>query len=99
MLVTGLKSVEVKRQLRDLLNKELGEVPEAAQPPKPAVLIRQSVKPDHLVCLDCGEKMERLMPHIREAHGLSMVKYLARWDLPMDYPFTAPNLAMDEDEG
>lgn len=98
MIVTGLKSAEVKRQLRDLLNKELGEVPETAEPPKPAVHVRHSVKPDHLVCLDCGEKMERLMPHIREAHGLSMVKYLARWDLPMDYPFTAPNL-QDEDEG
>jgi ParB family transcriptional regulator, chromosome partitioning protein len=98
MLVSGLKTSEVKRQLRDLLNKELGEVPETLAPPEPAVSKRKSVKPDHLVCLDCGEKMERLMPHIREAHGLSMVKYLARWDLPMDYPFTAPNLAMDEDE-
>lgn len=98
MIVTGLKSAEVKRQLRDLLNKELGEVPESAEPPKPAVHVRHSVKHDHVVCLDCGEKMERLMPHIREAHGLSMVKYLARWDLPMDYPFTAPDVAMAEDE-
>lgn len=91
-----LKSDDVKRQLRDVLNEQLGDAPVA--PPKPAVLVRQSVKPDHLVCLDCGEKMDRLIPHIREAHGLSMVKYLARWDLPMDYPFTAPNLTIDEDE-
>jgi predicted transcriptional regulator len=97
-IVAVLKSDEVKRQLRDVLNAELGETPESSVPLKPAVTIRQSVKLDHLVCLDCGEKMERLMPHIREAHGLSMVKYLARWDLPIDYPFTAPNLAMDEDE-
>ncbi|WP_225205350.1 MucR family transcriptional regulator [Novosphingobium huizhouense] len=95
-IAKSLKSDEVKRQLRDVLNEQLGDAP--VTPPKPAVLVRQSVKPDHLVCLDCGEKMERLMPHIREAHGLSMVKYLARWDLPMDYPFTAPNLTLDEDE-
>ena len=38
---------------------------------EPAVSIRSSVKPDYLVCLDCGRKSKILKRHIATAHGLT----------------------------
>lgn len=65
--------------------------------PVPAVPVRASVKADHLVCLDCGEQLERLPTHLAEAHDLQPVEYLAKWKLPLDYPFVAPALTAGDD--
>ncbi len=97
-LASMLGTDGLKREMRDRLNAELGETVASAEKPVPAVAIRASVKPDYLVCLDCGEKMERLPPHLHQQHGLSIVRYLARWDLPLDYPMTAPYLSEDDEE-
>ncbi len=67
--------------------------PVADPAPVPAVAIRASVKPDYLVCLECGEKHNQLTRHLSSKHGLSKADYLARWKLPVDYPFIAPNYA------
>ncbi|WEK00632.1 MAG: MucR family transcriptional regulator [Candidatus Sphingomonas phytovorans] len=67
--------------------------PEPVAAPVPAVAIRASVKPDYLVCLECGEKHEQLTRHLSSKHQLSKADYLQKWKLPVDYPFTAPNLA------
>lgn len=56
---------------------------------KPAVPIRASVKPEYLVCLECGEKHEMLKRHLR-THDLTSADYLTKWRLPLDYPFIAP---------
>ncbi|WP_052507978.1 MucR family transcriptional regulator [Sphingomonas hengshuiensis] len=60
-------------------------------PLTPAVPIRQSCKPDYMVCLECGEKVQHLSLHLRTAHILTRAEYLVRWKLPLDYPFLAPN--------
>jgi predicted transcriptional regulator len=57
----------------------------------PAVPIKKSVTPDFIVCLEDGEKMKMLKRHLRTAHGMSLDQYRKRWDLPADYPMTAPN--------
>ena len=60
---------------------------------KPAVAVRLSVKPDHLVCLEDGKKQKTLKRHLMTSHGLTPDAYRAKWDLPADYPMVAPNYA------
>ena len=62
----------------------------SADKPEPAVSVRSSVKPDYIVCLDCGAKVKTLKRHLQSAHGLSPKQYRERWDLKKDYPMTAP---------
>ena len=72
----------------------LGDGQGAAQArPDPAVSLRASVKPDHVVCLDCGKKMKMLKRHLSTEHQMSPEEYKARWELPADYPLVAPNYA------
>ena len=71
----------------------LGEGPEAAAPKEPAVSIRSSVKPDHLVCLEDGKKFKLLKKHLQTDHGMTPEEYRARWGLPASYPMVAPNYA------
>ena len=56
----------------------------------PAVPIRRSVQPDHVVCLECGFRAVTLRRHLRVAHGLEAAAYRSRWQLPADHPLTAP---------
>src|SRR5215470_8654104 len=44
----------------------------------PAVPLRQSVRPNYIVCLECGQRAKMLRPHIRAEHGLSPEQYRAR---------------------
>ena len=60
---------------------------------KPAVPIKQSVKPGYVVCLECGTKNKMAKRHIKTAHNLSVEEYRARWNLPSDYPLVAPDYA------
>jgi predicted transcriptional regulator len=72
----------------------LGKSP--AQPaarPEPAVSVRASVKPEHVVCLDCGKKMKMLKRHLSTDHGLTTDEYRQRCGLAADYPMVAPNYA------
>lgn len=65
----------------------------AAEPLKPAVSVRSSVKPDKIVCLDCGMELKMLKRHLMTHHGMTPEDYRARWNLPADYPLVAPNYA------
>lgn len=56
----------------------------------PAVSVRASLKPDAIICLDCGFKGKLLKRHLSTEHGLTPTEYKARWDLPQDYPLIAP---------
>lgn len=64
--------------------------PEDVGPRTPAVSIRQSVRPDYLVCLECGRRSKMLRRHLVDAHGLSTNEYRTRWKLRSDYPMVAP---------
>jgi hypothetical protein len=52
--------------------------------------VRQSVRHDYVVCLDCGHRGRTLRRHISTRHGLSRDEYLRRWGLQPDHPLTAP---------
>jgi|SRR5690348_10315076 len=58
---------------------------------EPAVAVKKSVTPDHIICLECGRKQKMLKRHIRTAYGLSPEQYRERWELPADYPMVAAN--------
>jgi predicted transcriptional regulator len=56
----------------------------------PAVSVRQSVRRDYVVCLDCGYRAKMIRRHISTRHGLTPDEYLKRWGLRIDHPLTAP---------
>ncbi len=66
---------------------------EAAPRPEPAVSIKQSVKPEYIVCLDDGKKLKMLKRHLKTAYNMTPDDYRKRWGLPRDYPMVAPNYA------
>jgi predicted transcriptional regulator len=57
--------------------------------PTPSVSIRQSVRQDYVVCLDCGYRAKMLRRHISRRHGLNADEYRRRWGLRSDHPLTA----------
>ena len=61
--------------------------------PKPAVPVRRSVFPDHIVCLDCGKHFSMLRRHLRTDHQMTPRQYRQRWELPSTYPMVAPDCA------
>ena len=59
----------------------------------PAVAIRSSVKPDAIICLECGKKFKMLKRHLNTDHDLTPAEYRSKWNLAKDYPIVAPNYA------
>ena len=66
--------------------------------PLPAVPIRRSVMPDHIVCLEDGKKLKMLRRHLKTAYNMTPDEYRERWSLPADYPMVAPNYAAQRSE-
>ncbi len=71
---------------------------EPASRPEPAVSIKQSVKPEYIVCLDDGKKLKMLKRHLKTAYNMTPDDYRKRWGLPRDYPMVAPNYAKQRSE-
>jgi predicted transcriptional regulator len=69
---------------------QLGRPNQPEEALTPAVPVRQSVRHDYVVCLDCGYRAKMLRRHISKLHGLSRDEYLKRWGLRRDHPLTAP---------
>ncbi|MDE0407575.1 MAG: MucR family transcriptional regulator [Alphaproteobacteria bacterium] len=77
----------------------LGERPQgSSERPIPAVPIRRSVMPDHIVCLEDGKKLKMLRRHLKTAYNMTPEEYRERWNLPADYPMVAPNYAAQRSE-
>jgi MucR family transcriptional regulator, transcriptional regulator of exopolysaccharide biosynthesis len=57
-------------------------------------LIKKSITPKYLVCLEDGKKMKMLKRYLRRRYGLSPDQYRAKWNLPDDYPMVAPTYAV-----
>ncbi len=82
-------------QVHQSLKSLTGAVEEAPQQEKlaPAVPVRKSVTPDHIVCLEDGKKFKSLKRHLATHHGMTPEEYRAKWNLPADYPMVAPAYA------
>lgn len=61
------------------------------EPQQPAVSVRASVKPDYIVCLEDGKKLTMMRRYLMTNFGMTPDEYRAKWNLPKDYPMTAPN--------
>ena len=66
-----------------------GDVPR----PEPAVPIKKSVFPDHIICLEDGKSFKTLRRHLQNVYNLTPDQYRARWGLPKEYPMVAPAYA------
>jgi predicted transcriptional regulator len=71
----------------------VGKEPSAPDKPQPAVPVKKSVFPDHIVCLEDGKKLKMLKRHLKTAYNMTPEQYRERWGLPQDYPMVAPNYA------
>ena len=61
--------------------------------PEPAINPKRSVKPDQIICLECGKGFKSLKRHIGTFHDLTPEDYRAKWNLLADYPMVAPEYA------
>src|SRR5215469_2366169 len=83
-------------QLQTLIQQVFGALANAKQQstvtatPEPAVPIRQSIRTDHLICLDCGKHVSMVKRHLRTDHQMTPGDYRRRWVLPVSYPVVAP---------
>lgn len=65
---------------------------------KPAVPIKRSVLPDHIVCLEDGKTFKSLKRHLMSRYNMTPQEYREKWGLPHDYPMVAPNYAQARSE-
>jgi predicted transcriptional regulator len=68
-----------------------GDAP--AEPLKPAVSVKKSITPEHIVCLEDGKKFKSLKRHLRTQYNMTPEQYREKWSLGADYPMVAPNYA------
>jgi predicted transcriptional regulator len=71
---------------------------EPQQEKTPIVSVRASIKPEYLVCMECGRKQKTLKRHLENAHGMSPDQYRTDYGLPRDYPMVAPEYSKKRSE-
>jgi predicted transcriptional regulator len=65
----------------------------SSEPLRPAIAVKRSITPDHIVCLEDGKKFKSLKRHLRTQYNMTPEQYREKWALPADYPMVAPNYA------
>lgn len=73
-------------------------VPVAEERREPVVSVRASVRPDAVICVECGFRGKMLKRHLMTDHGLTPQEYRARWKLSADHPIVAPAYAAKRSE-
>jgi predicted transcriptional regulator len=71
----------------------VGQAPAEPIKAEPAVDVKKSVFPDHIICLECGQSLKMLKRHLATDHGMTPDEYRAKWGLPSTYPMVAPEYA------
>ncbi len=71
----------------------VGKEPAAPDKQQPAVPVKKSVFPDHIICLEDGKKLKMLKRHLKTSYNMTPEQYREKWQLPPDYPMVAPNYA------
>ena len=91
-----LAAADLPKLIRDVYTSLTGAGPNNERErkrPQPAVPVRKSVTPNHIVCLEDGKKLKMLKRHLKTAYNMTPEEYRARWRLPPDYPMVAPAYA------
>jgi predicted transcriptional regulator len=81
----------VQRVYEALATLKSGGQESAPQDKTPVVSVRASIKPDFLVCMECGGKHKMLKRHLMNAHNMTPDQYRTDYGLTRDYPMVAPN--------
>jgi len=91
----SISSEALPSLIHDVYKTLIGVGKETSEPdrPQPAVAIKKSVFPDHIVCLEDGKKLKMLKRHLKSAFDMTPDQYRERWGLGSDYPMVAPNYA------
>ena len=76
-----------------LMRVSSGQGDVSGEPLRPAVTIKKSITPEHIVCLEDGKKFKSLKRHLRTQYNMTPEQYREKWNLPLDYPMVAPNYA------
>jgi predicted transcriptional regulator len=84
--------IEAVHSAVERLEKGLEGAPPRIEAKAPAVPIRRSITPDFLICLEDGKRFKTMRRHLAGL-GLTPAQYREKWNLPSDYPMTAPNYA------
>ena len=71
----------------------VGQIPAEPIRAEPAVDVKKSVFPDHIICLECGQSLKMLKRHLASDHDMTPEEYRAKWGLPPTYPMVAPEYA------
>ncbi len=79
----------------DALARLGGDVAAPAPARDPAVPVKNSVRPDHIVCLEDGRKLKMLKRYLKTRYDMTPDAYRAKWSLPADYPMVAPDYAAE----
>ena len=61
-----------------------------SEPLRPAVSVKKSITPDHIVCLEDGKKFKSLKRHLRTQYSMTPEQSREKWGLPADFPMVAP---------
>jgi predicted transcriptional regulator len=77
---------------------QVGRADVSVEELKPAVPIKRSVQPEHIVCLEDGKKFKSLKRHLMSQYNMTPQEYREKWGLPADYPMVAPNYALARSE-
>lgn len=80
---------QIAESTRKILNPQ--EPEEEEERHEPAVSVRKSLaNPDHIISMIDGQPYKMLTRHL-STNGLTPDEYRKRYNLPADYPMTAPN--------
>lgn len=78
------------RQVHEALSRLGAPLTQEVAEKVPVVSIKASVKPDYIICMECGRKQKTLKRHLQVAHGMTPQEYRKDYGLPDSYPMTSP---------
>ena len=90
-VAVGDVSILINKIHQSLAGLQVTAEPEVVEAAVPVVSVRASLKPDYLICLECGQKAKTIRRHLATRHGLDENAYREKYKLPASYPMTAPN--------
>lgn len=59
----------------------------------PAVPVKKSVFPDHIMCLEDGKRLDILKRHLLATYDMPQEQYWTKWRLLSSYAMVAPEYA------
>jgi predicted transcriptional regulator len=65
-------------------------------PTEPVIDKNDSIQNAHIICLFDGAKKKMMSRHLKAKYNMTPAEYREYWDLPADYPMTAPGYSAEK---